>query len=137
MVSPPKCSTVSRQGDKLRRTSQLANEISEQVSIRHLPEGQVTQRMRGASLLRPTVICTRTCFLRCSVFSDLVKGLVKKVVLLKVVLPSLARLGAGNAQMVATASGAFGSDNRIPNATAKTCFPAGKHRKQSCLGHHS
>jgi hypothetical protein len=50
----------------------------------------------------------------------------KEVVLFEIVLPTLAGFGAGNSEMIATASWAFGSNDRIPDAATQAsgqeCF---------------
>jgi hypothetical protein len=43
----------------------------------------------------------------------------KEIVLFKIVFPTLARFGAGDSEMIATASRTFGSDDRIPNAATQ------------------
>jgi hypothetical protein len=43
----------------------------------------------------------------------------EEIVLFEIVLPTLARFGAGDSKMIATASWAFSSNDRIPNAATQ------------------
>ncbi len=77
-VSPPKCSVETGAAALLLKASIFARETSEQVSTRHRPDGQVTQRTTGLERLTPAESWTRLCFLGAAGFLGLTYDFVKK-----------------------------------------------------------